>query len=224
MFKQVLLTFILLLSPCVVQAENAPPTFDKAAEIMITSCDGSTQYNSGSKKWRAFNYLRLENGLVAAYLTLWSTQAEATTMSSITYTGKVNIFETPVETIDGIAINFSFLEEGTDYQLPVRLWVNSKHKAEKPLTILSLVEAKEKIHHWFFESTYSYAYTIELSDGSVWLLAKDIQWKNPWKKGTELIKVGTSAKPLFINKTLIVARSTHYVEQGEYLTDLVPLR
>lgn len=224
MLKKILLTFILLLSPALIPAEAIPLPFDKAAAVKITSCDGSTMHNAYTKQWRSQNYVRFDNGLVAIYVTLWSSHEEALTMSKMTYTGKVNIVGIPDEQIDGSVIRHAFLEEGADYWTPVKLWVDPKYKVEKPLTISSIVETKEKAPHWFFEYTYHYAYTIELSDGSIWLLAKATQWNTPWKKGAELIKIGTSAKPIFINKTLNAAKATHYLDESHSLSDLQPLR
>lgn len=224
-FKNLIFIFIFVCSGTtgLIFADVEPLPLDPSYAAKITESKGNYRSDTQTYKWKSFNYIWLENGLAGSYENLWDDLAEAYTMSKMVFEGQVNIVEIAPDKSNSL-IRFAMIEEGVDYSIPIMLWVKPSHKAAKPLIIKSVVETKENTPHWFYEYCYKYRYTIKLTDGSIWLKETDSVWKKPWKEGAELIKIGTSLKPILINKNLTDAKSLHFVDANDYISDIQLLR
>jgi hypothetical protein len=165
--------------------------FDDQFSVKITSYHGNVKPpDILSDYWRANTHIRFDNGLYGfTRSTNWKHESQAQQVAKLSYSGNCNILP-----------HFSIIREGREYNTPIDLWLNKNHQFTGLPLVRSIKEESETISHWFFPEEHQYRYTIELNDDTIWITnIQNSPWKNIWKEGSRILKIGNSQHPCLIN-------------------------
>lgn len=198
--------------------------YDHHHHVKITNAYNKvTSPTFWSDHWEVRTTLHFENSLYAVSNSSWKHETEAlraVEMASLeTFPKKVVIIRSEQNN------KFIVLGERDEcFYSAVDLWIDRDHSFHQLPYIVAIIETEEEIHHWLSADQHKYRYTIELSDGTLWLKEGTEKWKHNWMEGSEIIRVGTGLKPILINKSRVLSKEHHQVEKDDFLDKVQQLR
>lgn len=199
---------------------SAEEVFESAYAVTITSCRGSVSPpDMISDYWRGKQFIHFDNGLWGVISMEWKFESQAKQYSELTYEGRVNL----IVPTDSWRKPFVMVEENGTYASTLKyLWVesHSNFNFNKLPKVKAITENYDQIKHWF-STEDQYRYTIELSDGSIYLTKiRNKRWEPIWDVNSRIIKIGNGRSPCLINFDKLRTEDYYSIKDGDYLYDL----
>lgn len=171
--------------------------------------------------WRGSHHITFNNGLITFWVFDFDRKEQAEeyvkhakyeiskTYNVVPYSNTANEFYLVDQ--DGYSMMLKF---EIDYEA-----LNNPYKYPK---ITNISYSEEIVSYWFSQET-KYKYTIELSDGSIWVTTPLSSLLNDfWAIEARIIKIGNNKTPCLINVEAVQndGEILYYILKGHYITDL----